>query len=188
MIFLGIVNIQVTKAGVYLNETRNVTNINLTVTDGFLVAFRTCTLGTLFTLENNNFTVEIKNSTLFPVLQISWNHNDSLYSTKLTPMYSMNLNMKMTLELVKNDTGYNFRLSFTGLKGITLDPVQNYIDDHFFQDLNSSNRLIIGSKDFVGCLFGGENINLQEYNTECPLDFGKPCPNKGKHLCFLFNH
>ena len=158
------------------------------MTDGFLVAFRTCTLGTLFTLENNNFTVEIKNSTLFPVLQISWNYNDSLYSTKLTPMYSMNLNMKMTLELVKNDTGYNFHLSFTGLKGITLDPVQNYIDDHFFQDLNSSNRLIIGSKDFVGCLFGGENINLQEYNTECPLDFGKPCPNKGKHLCFLFNH
>lgn len=184
MIFLGIVNIQVTKADVYLNETRNVTNVNLTVTDGFLVTFRTCTLGTLFTVENNNFTVEIKNSTLFPELKISWIHNDSLYSTILTPMYSMNLNIKITLELVKNNTGYNFRLSSPESRRFTLDPVQNYIDDQFFQDLNSSNRLIIGSKEFAGCLFGGKNINLEEYNTKCPLDFGHPCPNKGKHLCF----
>lgn len=135
---------------------------------------------------DNNLSVSIQPSSLFPSLFLSWQYNNSQSSKSVTlmPLYSLNSNIEMKIDFSKNSSGYIFTASSVKtLKKI--NKLETFIDSRYFSSYEEIKSYHIGSTSFQGCFTGGRNVDIEIHHKDCPLDFGNPCEKKGRYLLFL---
>ena len=111
-------------------------------------------------------------------LRLDWNFNNgtSNHSAELNTLYSVDTNILLKVDLLKNNSGAIFRL--TSDESI-LPKHELFIVDTYLQFVSSNGNLTLGSDQFSGCIYG---TTISKYPNSCPLQNLAPCHGKGMYI------
>lgn len=108
-------------------------------------------------------------------LVLSWKYENKTMnkSMELAPLFSMDNNVEVIVQVRSNNTGSMFEVKSSVSK---LDSRNLFIQDIYLQNLPAKSQLIIGSSEFTGCISG---LNVDN-SSSCPLDNLTPCIGHSK--------
>ena len=167
-----------------LNSTINISN-------GFSLKFRTCDSGPLIYQGNSSTFFAI---TLYPTtnsshsrLVMSWRFDNRTRYQSLSGLFSLDRNDLIEIDVLMTDvTRPIFRI-------LNPHPV-NYTLSSLSYLVNSSNAgpLLLGLRNFTGCLYNGRNVNLStlveksKLQVGCPLEDQRPCASRGEFYVIFY--
>lgn len=156
---------------VFLNHTVTLSS-GISIAEGFSFSFRACSLGVLLRQSTDDLMLSLVSgdtNTSHAKLVLSWKYENKTMnkSMELAPLFSMDNNVEVIVQVRSNNTGSMFEVKSSVSK---LDSRNLFIQDIYLQNLPAKSQLIIGSSEFTGCI-SGLNVDI----SSCPLDNLTPC-------------